>query len=283
MHLQYTTDLEQRLFAVAYRMTGERFASQDLCQMAWERYYRLSEVRLAAIDNHTAYLCRIVINVSLDYLKHIQQQRETYPGVWLPEPIPTSEPNSDLDVPYGLTVLLMRLPPLERAVFLLREALDCPYKDIADWLGLTPEHCRQLYHRSAPKLQRAAAQPPPTATQQQALLAAFLEATQAGDLQPLLALLRHDLALHSDGGGKVVAARRVLHGIDTVATFMLGIYEKFGTNWSVDIRPMNNQWGICIYEGKILETIVLIALEGHAITDIYLVRNPDKLSLKTVF
>ncbi len=241
MSLPYTTELEQRLFAIAYRMTGERFTSKDLCQAAWERYYRLSKERLSTIEDHQAYLCRMVINAASDHLIATQRQREQYPGVWLPDPIPVDDQTVGLDVPYGLTVLLTRLSPLERAVFLLREVLGYPYRDIADWLERTPAHCRQLYHRIAPKLQRAAALPPPTAAQQQALLVAFEKATQAGDFQPLLALLRHDLSLYSDGGGKVVAARRALHGIDTIATFMLGIHQKFGANWRVDIRPRSEE------------------------------------------
>ena len=274
----FSTDLQHRLYAVAYKMTGEHHNSQDLCQMVWERYHRLPAERVAQIEDVPAYLCRMVINAALDYLRQVQKERAAYPGVWLPEPILQDEPNPALDVPYGLTVLLSRLQPLERAVFLLRASFGYPYQ-IGTWLDCTPEHCRQLYHRAAPKLQRASQQPLPEPQQQEALLAAFSQAAQEGNLTPLLELLRADVALYSDGGGKVAAARQVLHGRATVQAFIQGLHQKLGGGLAFRLCWVNNQIGVHLSDAAGVQTLVLMDVLAGEIEVLYLVRNPDKLGL----
>lgn len=275
--LALTDELQQRLFSVAYKMTGERHSSQDICQTVWERYWGLTPDRHASIQDPTAYLCRMVIHAALDHLKQVQQERAHYPGTWLPEPIAQEMPQHQLDVSYGLTVLLSRLTPIERAVFILRASFEVPYQQIGAWLQLSPDHARQLYHRASPKLQRPTAQALAHPDQQRVLLQAFEQAATEGNLTPLLDFLQADVALYSDGGGKVAAARRVLNGATTVRAFLLGLYQKFGGNWQAQLQWVNNQQGIFLYEGNVLNTILLLDVTSDGIESIYLLRNPDKL------
>ena len=158
------------LFSIAYRMTGYASQAEDIVQDAYLRYQQADQ---AAIHSPKSYLTTIVTNLSLNYLQSARAQREEYIGIWLPEPILTSLPEGESpedhyeqqeSISLALLVLLETLTPPERAVFLLHEAFDYSFAEIAEIIAKTPEHCRQLFHRAkghvAEKRHRSLSSPP---------------------------------------------------------------------------------------------------------------------------
>ncbi len=271
--------MQQRLLGLAYQMTGEAAASQDICQDVWLRYWERQQH--TTIVYPSAYLRRMVINASLDYLNAVQAQRAAYKGSWLPEPLLQAPSHSHLDLAYGITVVLTHLNPKERAVFLLRTCFDYRYAEIADLLQLSVANCRKIYQRVAPKISRKANTPIPPTKQENKLLPVFLKAVETGDLQAFVQLLQEDVVLYSDGGGKVSAATKPLYGKAVCQAFLQGIAKK--TAGKLELHPawINQQWGFLLYEDKHLTTILLSDWTAAGIQHIYLLRNPDKFPLPT--
>ena len=200
------------LFSIAYRMTGYASQAEDIVQDAYLRYQQADQ---AAIQSPKSYLTTIVTNLSLNYLKSAHAQREEYIGIWLPEPILTSLPEGESpedqyeqqeSISLAFLVLLETLTPPERAVFLLHEAFDYSFAEIAEIIEKTPEHCRQLFHRAkshvAEKRHRVSVEP----TNQRQLTESFVAACKSGDLATLTKLLASDVTAWADGGGKVRAS-----------------------------------------------------------------------------
>lgn len=273
----YTPERQQQLLGLAYQMTGRLATSQDICQEVWLCYWERSQQ--TTINHPLAYLRRMVINASLDALQALAKEREVYPGVWLPEPMFEAPSHSQLDLSYGLTVVLSRLKPKERAVFLLKECFDYPYQEIADTLALTTANCRKIYQRLTIKIKQEAPQQA-SAEEQATFLMQFLEASGTGNLEDFVALLREDIALYSDGGGKVSAAVHPLYGAVICRAFLQGIARKIGDN--IDVRPclVHQQWGWVIYEQKQLTTLILCDWKEGGIQNLFFIRNPDKLPLE---
>lgn len=272
---EYSLHNQQLLLGLAYQMVGEKAPSQDICQEVWIRYWKRAQE--ITIEQPMAYLRRMVINASLDYLQQVAQERAVYKGSWLPEPLLEAPNYSHLDLTYGCTVLLSRLNSKERAVFLLRTCFDHSYQEIAELLELNPANCRKIYQRLQPKIQQKTAssfaQSTPVFEQQ------FLAAVESGQLGELVALLKEDIALYSDGGGKVVAALKPLYGWAICKAFLEGIAKKAGATMQVQPIWIHQQWGWSIYENKQLTTLVLCDWEEGQIQNLYFIRNPEKLPL----
>src|SRR6185503_9760674 len=219
----------RRLFALAYRMLGSAAEAEDVVQDAWLRY---AAARPSDLRSPQAYLTTIVTRLCLDRLKSARAAREDYVGPWLPEPVLTDnrdEPEQSLALAESVTlafmVLLETLSPEERAVFLLREVFDHEYADIAAMLEMTPANCRQLFHRA--KAHIAARRPrfrgADDADGKRRLAGRFVSALRDGDGDELTRVLAADVGFWSDGGGKVLAARRPVFGRDNVVHLLLGI------------------------------------------------------------
>jgi RNA polymerase sigma-70 factor (ECF subfamily) len=214
------------LFSVAYRMLGSVADAEDMLQ---ETFIRWQQVPDEEIRSPRAFLVTIISRMCINHLQSARVQREEYPGQWLPEPIvtgPGSDPLEIICVDESLSmaflVMLERLTPVERAVFLLREIFEYKYTEIAGVLAQSEANCRQILSRA--KLRINAMRPRFKTSQRKksALLEGFLKATSSGDMEELIAVLSSDAVLHSDSGGKAIAVPNVIHGASKVAQGILG-------------------------------------------------------------
>lgn len=273
--------LRPYLFGIAYNMLGMVEEAEDIVQDVLVKWLSVADAR-----EPRAYLGRMVVNRSIDRLHDLKQQRESYKGYWLPEPYITLEPVELPTIEYGLLTLLERLNPAERAVFILRESFSEEYSAIAALTGLSPENCRQLLHRAHVKLDRQAT----TAVDPQRrreLTEAFLYALNSRDLGKLGQLLRHDIALYNDGGGKRAAALKPLFGLQKVLKFLGGVMS-LPENQQHDFvyRPAYVNGAPCALifreQSGELDSMQYVELSDENISRLLYVRNPDKLSVRPV-
>src|SRR5260370_23095966 len=206
------------LFSIAYRMLGSVADAEDLLQ---ETYIRWQQTSDDAIRSPRAFLVTIVSRLCINQLQSARVRREEYVGQWLPEPIVTdlgSDPLGMVKIDESLSmaflVLLERLTPIERAVFLLHEVFEYEYSEISVVLGQSEVNCRQILRRARQHVSAMRPRFEAATKDQNDLLQRFLEAIGTGDMEGLLGLLSHDVVLHSDGGGKALAVPNPIHGAD---------------------------------------------------------------------
>jgi RNA polymerase sigma-70 factor (ECF subfamily) len=214
-------------------------------------------------------------------------QREEYVGEWLPEPLatdPGSDPlgtlRADESLSMAFLVMLERLTPVERAVFLLREIFDYKYSEIAAVLGLSEANSRQILRRAKQHVRAVRPRFKSSAQEHDALLEGFRQATDSGDMNRLLALLSSDVVLHSDGGGKATAVPYLIYGANRVSrAIVLGRKTKLlPENLVQRIVQINGASGVVSYSnGKPHSVLTLDVTEGR-IRAIYIVTNPEKLA-----
>lgn len=269
--------LRPRLFGIAYRMLGSAVEAEDVVQDAWIRWQTTdrSEVRspLAFLSTTTA---RLAINASSSF----RLKRAAYVGPWLPEPVFTDDDpelgaqNSEA-LEIGLLMLMERLTPSERAVYLLREAFDYPFAEIAAVLETSEANARQLARRARVHLgeKRAATV---TVEQKNRLLRAFVAAAQSGDLERLQSLLTDDIVSYSDGGGVVSAARRPIVGRVNVERFLVGALEKTRVD-EIEFATVNGADAFLVRRGGEPYLLGTVGATAAGIDSIFLVVNPEKL------
>jgi RNA polymerase sigma-70 factor (ECF subfamily) len=241
-------------------------------------------LRWTAVDHDTVqepepFLRRIVTRLCLDRLKSAQHRRETYVGVWLPEPVfdaPKDEPD-DLTLP--LMLALERLSPLERAAFLLHDVFGAGFEEVAETIGRDPAACRQLASRARTHIR--AARPRFQISKERGLeiAQAFFTATRSGDMQTLRSLLAADVAVYADGGGKVPTAAHPISGLRNVLQLHQSLYQIFARSKSRLLRYgfVNGLPGfVTIEQDTTLQTTAL-QFQENGITAIYVMRNPEKL------
>jgi RNA polymerase sigma-70 factor (TIGR02957 family) len=270
------------LFTVAYEMLGSAADAEDVLQESWLRW---AEVNQDEVRDPRAYLVRIVTRQSLNRLRTLQRQRESYVGTWLPEPLVTTpDVLEDVElaesVSFAMLLVLETLSPLERAAFVLREVFGFEYDEIAEATDRSPAAVRQLVARARnhvqarrPRFERPA--------EIEEISARFFAAAAGGEIQPLLDLLAPDVVLLSDGGGKKQAALRPIHGPDKVARWLLGVAEKTPVGDAKWVVANGNVAVLLYVDGELDSVGTLYATDGK-VTEIYLVRNPDKLAGITV-
>jgi RNA polymerase sigma-70 factor, ECF subfamily len=240
-----------RLFGIAYRMLGSATEAEDVVQDVWLRWQAVDE----PIENPAAYLSTIVTRLSLTALTSARARRETYIGPWLPEPVSTAADPELVathaeSVNLAVLLLLERLSPAERAAYVLREAFDYSFQQIAELIETSVANARQLASRANAHLDRERGVVV-TAAERERWFTAFMAAGRAGDLASLEAVLAADVLSLSDGGGIVGAARKAVIGRARVAQFILGVVEKFGEGVVPVLVQANG------------ETAVLGVLNGH--------------------
>lgn len=275
------------LFSIAYRMLGSASDAEDVLQDAWLRY---RGVDASTIRSPKAFATTLVTRLCLDRLKSARAAREEYIGPWLPEPVLTSEiasPDTMLQraesVTLAFLVLLEKLSPEERAVFLLKEIFEYSHAEIGEILGTTTHNSRQLLHRAKARLAEGRPRLVGTPESRRALAARFARAFTAGDGSELTALLAEDVGLWSDGGGKASAARRPLLGKDAVLNFFVGLHRTaahlgLSREASITLEDINSEPALVVRVGARLESIFVLSIDGDAITGIRVVRNPEKLA-----
>jgi RNA polymerase sigma-70 factor (ECF subfamily) len=279
-------ELRGRLFGIAYRMLGSRAEAEDTVQDAYVRWHQADRDE---IRNPEAWLVTAVTRLAIDRLRSLKAERERYVGPWLPEPLMGSEPPppdrhvelaSDLSIAF--LVLLERLAPEERAAFLLHEAFDCGYGEIARLLGRSEAACRQLLHRARERVRsdRKRFEAPEAA--RVGLLKQFTAAVEARDGQALLALFAPDAVWTADSGGRVAAARYSIVGAERIVRLVLGLQEKFYQDrGSMHLAAVNGETGLVIRMDGRITAVMSIATDGERILDVYAILNPEKLGVTT--
>ena len=277
------TEFRPLLFAIAYRMLGSAMDAEDVVQ---EAYLRWQDAEGTDVRSPRAYLATIVTRLAINHLRSARVQRESYVGPWLPEPLMTEhapDASRHIELAESLSmaflVLLERLSPTERAVFLLHEVFDFEYAEIARIVDKTEANCRQLLSRAKKHVgvPRARFQASPQAAQR--LVERFTRAATGGQMDELLAVLADDITLWADGGGKAPgAALKPVHGADSVARFIVGFTRRFVPQSRV-LRPaeINGQPGFVSYVSGAPVAALVLDIRRDRIRTIYAVGNPDKL------
>jgi RNA polymerase sigma-70 factor (ECF subfamily) len=265
--------------------------AEDVVQEAYLRFRASAPSGRSGSDelrSPRAYLATIVTRLCLDQLKSARARREQYIGPWLPEPLPTGAADPELQpgcsleerdsLSMAMLVLLESLAPLERAVFVLREAFDYRFREIAELTGRREEACRQAFHRAQRSLERRRPRYHASAEELERLTTTFVQAATSGDVQQLTRLLAADVTCWTDGGGKASAATRPLHGPERVVRFTAGTMRKAPPDLSFAIEQVNHQPAVVVRnpDGTVF---FLLLLDGDAsgIHALYGFRNPDKL------
>ncbi|HBS55437.1 MAG TPA: RNA polymerase subunit sigma-24 [Stenotrophomonas sp.] len=273
-----------RLMALAYRLLGSRSDAEDVVQDAWLRW---SGADPAAVRDPEAWLVTTTTRLGLDRLRAARRERVHYVGPWLAEPLEISlaaEPASDPavaharadEVSVAFLTLLEQLGPEERAAFLLKEAFDHDYRQIAALLGLSEANCRQLVHRAKQRLQAGRPRFNADTSQHRQLLARFMDATQRGDSEAIQALLHANALLVSDGGGVVTAAVRPLLGAERIGRLFWAIARR-GLGHTAQLGWVNGEPAILRFLGDQLHSVTTIEVTEGRIANVYSVLNPEKL------
>ncbi len=271
----------RRLFGIAYRMLGTSADSEDVVQEADLRWHKADAEN---IESPEAWLVTVVTRLSIDRLRLLAKERETYIGPWLPEPLFGNKiytPEEELEFASNLSMafmaLLERLSPVERAAFLLRDVFDCSYGEIARIVGKNETACRQLIHRARTRVRRGKPRFEASDAERRSLIEKFLAAVGAGDEATLLSLFAEDATMTSDGGGRVTSARKVILGRNKIARLYYHLGLKTKGLLDVRIEPINGELGIVttVFGQPFAATV--FEIEGEKIRRVYQVMNPDKL------
>jgi RNA polymerase sigma-70 factor (ECF subfamily) len=278
------------LLGLGYRLLGTVPDAEDAVQEGYVRWYRLTPDERAAIDNPGAWLTRVVGRICLDMLGSARARRERYVGEWLPEPVPgdavvaaapaidpLDRVTLDESVSTALLVVLESLTPAERVAFVLHDVFGVPFAQIAETVGRSPDAARKL---ASDARRRVRERRPGAASRAEhdAVAQAFAIALATGELDGLVAVLDPDVVLRSDGGGKVSAARRPVFGADRVARFLLGVPRLQPT---AQVAPTVSADGLAFLvtvDGR-PDAVVSVDVRDGRVVEVYLVRNPDKLTL----
>jgi len=273
------------LMAVAYRMLGSVSDAEDVVQ---DLFVSLQAPSAEPIRSPKAYLSKLVTNRCLNVLKSAKRKKETYLGIWLPEPLLQAEGTDPLDaversetISYAFMLLLESLTPAERAVYVLREAFDTDYRDIAEFMGKSEANCRKIYSRAKKKIEGAAAEGRGRIGfgTEERLVARFVDAFRTGAIPELLKLLADDAVFFSDGGGVVRAAIRPIYTRPRVATMLQVLADNKLKDAEVHEMTVNGSKGLLfVRNGIVLATVSFDwSPDTYEIRRIYTVLNPEKL------
>ncbi|MFF4822526.1 RNA polymerase sigma-70 factor [Streptomyces sp. NPDC001312] len=272
------------LMGAAYRMLGRVADAEDVLQEAWLRW---STADRDAVREPRGYLVRVTTRLAIDRLRRIQARGESYVGPWLPEPlvtdlagtVPDAEERAVLadSVSLAVLVVLETLSPLERAVFVLREAFGYPYAEIAALLDRGEPAVRQLAGRARRHVGERRPRYEVDSAHRRDLTERFLAAAAGGDLDGLMSLLAPDARLVGDSGGKARAPLRVLESADKVGRFLVGVAHKGIPDPSVRFLEVNGGPAVLILSGGKPDSVFQLDVTDGRVQAVYIVRNPDKL------
>ena len=284
-HADRFTHLRPLLFTIAYEITGSATESDDVLQ---ESYLRWAEVDLFTVMDTKAYLARLVTRQALNALRARTRRREDYIGPWLPEPLLIEvDPVADVllaeSVSMAMLVVLETLCPDERAVFVLREVFGFRHEQIAAALGKSTAATRQMAHRAREHVQSRRKRFEPVDSKVSIdITTQFLMAAATGDLDGLMAVLAPDVVWTADSDGKASAARRPVSGALRVAKLIVGLIRLGGPDGRGEPAIYNSAPALMLYLGDKLEGIVSVEVIDGKITNLYAMRNPEKLATVTV-
>ncbi|GAA2119935.1 RNA polymerase sigma-70 factor [Actinomadura napierensis] len=268
------------LFTVAYEMLGSAVDAEDVLQETWLRWVK---VDLAEVRDQRAYLVRITTRQALNRLRTMTRRKEAYVGPWLPEPLLTTpDVAEDAELAESMSMALMlvleTLSPTERAVFVLREAFDVSYEEIAEAVGKSPAAVRQIAYRARRHVDARRPRETVSASETRAVLESFQRALDTGDLQGLLDVLAPEIVLVGDGGGVKQAALRPINGADKVARYIIGGTGRTKSTITTHHTVVNGNPALVMRVDGELDGVMAIRVEDARITGLYYVRNPEKLT-----
>lgn len=269
------------LTGVAYRITGSWTDAEDIAQDVWLRWANAH----SDVDKPRNWLLRVTVRASLDRLRRLKRRRETYLGPWLPEPVslaPDPEDTAELreTLMVGMLLVLESLSPLERAVFVLREAFAWDYEDIAEALGRSPTAVRQLARRAHQHVEQA--RPRFAVDERRAAESTerFLRACLDGNVETLLRVLSPDVVMYTDGGGEAPAPKRALVGAREVLSFLAGLGRKnVFADAAFTVGHLNMGPGIITtIKGQAMSATTFDYDRSGRIVAIYVISAPSKLA-----
>ncbi|WP_250006784.1 RNA polymerase sigma-70 factor [Actinoplanes sp. M2I2] len=268
------------LFTVAYEMLGSAADAEDVLQETWLRWVG---VDLSQVRDQRAYLVRITTRQALNRMRAMKRRREAYVGPWLPEPLLTAaDVAEDVELAESMSTALMlvleTLSPIERAVFVLREAFAVSYDDIAASVGRTPAAVRQIAHRARRHVDARRPRNPVPASQARAVLQSLRHAIESGDPQSLLDVLAPGVVLVGDGGGVRHATLRPVVGSDKVARMFLGGLSKVSGTVTVHPTVVNGNPALLVRLNAEFDGVLTIRIDDALVSGLYYVRNPHKLT-----
>lgn len=269
-----------RLFGIAYRILGSAAEAEDIVQDVWLRWQATDR---SVVLDPPAFLATTTTRLAVNVAQSARSRRETYVGPWLPEPVDTSaDPHlgAERGQALGLAVLLLleKLSPTERAAYVLREAFDYPYRQIAEILQLEEANTRQLVTRARQHIADGR-RTPVNADEQRRLLEAFIAAAQKGDIATLEGLFASDVVSYSDGGGVVrTAARAPVSGSERVAKFIASFAWHFWADVTLKLVDINGQASILISRSGDTAGLVAIDASAQGIDQIMWIMRPSKLA-----
>lgn len=283
-------DYRNLLFSISYDMLGNVQEAEDMVQETYIKWIVSSET----VTYPKAYLVKIITNLCINYLDLARKKREQYVGVWLPGPIvqkagDTSQPGEFYHaISIGLMVLLEKLTPVERAVFLLKEIFVYDHHEIGEIIGKTEDNCRQLLARAKKQLGNDHKRFQIDLNAHEEILRRFIDACRSGDLDSLIGLLKDDITLYADGGGssfeankqRITAIAHPLRGNQAVAKFLVGITARFQTmapDPNYKVMLINGSPALVNYSGDVPINIICLQIEGDKIAALYGHSNPEKI------
>jgi RNA polymerase sigma-70 factor (TIGR02957 family) len=272
-----TAELRPLMLSIAYRMVGSFSEAEDLVQEALLRLHEAEDV-----DDPKAWLTTVVTRLAIDHLRSARVRREQYPGPWLPEPVladpaPAAVASAET-LSFAVLVLLERLTPTERAVFVLREAFDYGYDEIAAIVGKSEANCRQLAARARRHVDERRTRFTASPEQRETLVRRFVAALQEGETEPLVELLAADVEFYGDGGGKAPAVARAVRGADAVLRLLAGFLRAGRRRQArAEVLEFNGAPGLAVYEDGRLVAVWAFEVADDGIGAIRGVVNPDKL------
>lgn len=268
-----------RLRALAYRLLGSVAEAEDVLQDAWLRW---SATDAESVASAAAFLTTVVTRLALDRLRSARAVRERYYGLWLPEPEVTpwdaaGDGDSADTTPMAMMLLLERLAPDQRAVFVLREAMDLDYAAIATILGKSAEACRQTMRRARARLNEpSAVSVAPEAGRK--LADAFAEASRRRDYAGIVALLADDALWLADGGGLALTTINPIRGPDRIARLIIGVQRKRDTSFAFTPVRVNGGPGFLVRFGGVFAGVWALEMAQGRIARLYKIANPRKLT-----
>ena len=279
-------DLRPLLFSIAYRILGSVGEAEDAVQETWLRYHASTTPPISL----KSFLAAVVTRVSIDVLRSARVRREAYVGQWLPEPLLTDadattypDPERAAELADSLSMasllLLERLTPEQRAVFVLHDVFGYRFAEIADVIGKSEVACRQLGSRARRLVEDGRPRFDVDRRERDALAGRFFDAMTAGDVDGLRDLLAADVEVYGDGGGKAPQWARVIVGVDNVARMFAGMGRRFaGSGLRVERREVNGQPGAVLRDAdeRVINVMALDVLDGQ-VQVVRSVINPDKL------
>jgi RNA polymerase sigma-70 factor (ECF subfamily) len=280
-HARIFDEHRTALVGAAYRVLGTMTDAEDAVQETWPRW---SAVELASVENPRAYLLSAVTRQALNVARQHERRREAYVGPWLPEPVSDAhaigaDAAAELaeSVSLAMLVVLETLSPAERATFVLHEVFGMPLSEVAETLERSPAAVRQLAHRAREHVQARAPRHPVDRSTHREVTERFLTAATGGSLPELLSLLSPDVVLYSDGGGLRRAALRPISTPEKVIRFAIGVMTNPDTPVTMELGELNGYAALIARSAEGVDTVVSFVVDGGIVTEVYVVRNPEKL------